>query len=482
MKEQRTEQRHRQQHSQQRSQQQLVPRHGFPAPRVSSQQSGLKGLEFIPIGGYSEVGRNCCAVRVDDEVFILDMGLAVDKYIALTEQEEYGQVKLSGKRLIEFGAAPDVEVLGPLKNNVKAILITHAHLDHMAAVPYLANRFHAPIYATPFTKAILRTITDGEKMPLREQIIEKNPGDRFRLTKSVEGEFIYVTHSTPQAVIVALHTKYGTVLYANDFKFDEHPTKGPRTDSDRLKQLRGAKLLVLDSLYAHKNEKAPSENYARSMLFNVLTKESTEGKIVIATTFSSHIYRLQTLAEVAERIGRRPVFLGRSIGKYVQAAEELDIAHLPEKAEHVPFGSKVRSALKRIRDPERCLFITTGNQGEPKAVLHKMITGDWLPFRKDDLVVFSCITIPVEPNITYRAKLEEEITKRGMNILRDVHVSGHGAREDHRRLLKLVKPQHIVPTHGGMKQLFALKELAVKELKYRPDQVHILKNNERLRL
>lgn len=437
-------------------------------------------IEIIPLGGYSEVGRNCVAVKVDDEVFILDMGLMIDKYIEYTEKEEYDQVKVSGKKLIEIGAAPDVNILGKDKKNVKAILITHAHLDHIGAIPYIANKVPAPVYATPFTAKIIETITRDEKLPLRSELVVKTTGKKFKLTKKVSAEFVHVTHSTPDTATIVLHTPYGQVVYANDFKLDEHPTKGERTDTKRLGELDNVQALIFDALYATKDTVTKSENHARAMLFNVLSKEQTEGKIVLATTFSSHIYRLQTFMEVAARIGRRPVFLGRSLAKYIQAAQDLGIADFSH-AEIVPYGGKVRSALKRIKDPHNCLFVSTGNQGEPKAALSKIIKGNWLPFQRDDMIVFSCITIPVEPNIHYREELETEIKDKGMEVLKDIHVSGHGTKHDHKKLIELVKPKNIIPTHAGLKELFATKELAIK-LGFSQDKIHILQNGEKLRV
>lgn len=451
--------------------------------RLRQQPGTTRGdITVIPLGGFSEVGRNCVAIKVDDDVFILDMGLAIDKYIEYTEKESYDEVKVSGKKLIEIGAAPDINLLGDDRRKVKAIILTHAHLDHILAVPYLANRFGCPLYATPFTAELVKTITDDERMPLHEDLIVRNAGDRWKLTDNVECEFVHLTHSTPQTVAAVLHTHHGTAIYAPDFKFDEHPTKGERSDTDRLSQLKGADVLIMDSLYAHKEGKVPSENYARSMLFNVLTPEKTEGRVVIATTFASSVYRLQTLLEVAKRLGRRPVFLGRSMSKYIFAAEKLGIANFTEQADVVAYGTKVRSFLRKVRNPEEYFFIATGNQGEPKAVLSKMITGGWLEFREGDLVVFSCITIPVEPNITYRANLEAEIERRKMEVVKkNVHVSGHGAQEDHKKMLKLVRPKHVIPMHAEPYKLEMFRENA-KKIGFRHDQVHILKNGERLHI
>lgn len=438
-------------------------------------------LVVIPLGGFSEVGRNCCAIKIEDEVFILDMGLAIDKYIEYTEREEYDQVKVSGKKLIEIGAAPDVNLLGDLKKNVKAILLSHAHLDHILAVPYLANRFACPLYATPFTAELVRINTEGERMPLKGKLITKKSGQRWKITDKVEAEFIHITHSTPQTVAIVLHSKHGKVIFAPDFKFDEHPTKGDKSDTKRLKELQGADVLIMDALYAHKEGKVPSENYARSMLFNVLSKENTEGKIVLATTFASHIRRLQTFVELAKKLGRKPMFLGRSLAKYMEAAEKLRIANFRD-ADIVKYGGKVRAALKRVKDPEKYLFVSTGNQGEPKAALHKIITGDWLPFRENDIVVFSSITIPVEPNLTYREQLENEITKKKMQVLKDIHVSGHGSQIDQDRMLELVKPKNVIPMHAEVWKLEEFKKRAIKEHGMKPEQVHILENGDYLRV
>ncbi len=447
--------------------------------KKTKENTSESSITVIPLGGYSEVGRNCVAVKIKEEVFVLDMGLAIDKYIEFTESEEYDNAKVDGQTLIDIGAAPDLSLLGEDKNKVKAILLTHAHLDHIQAVPYLANDLKAPLYATPFTAEIIKANTFGERMPLKERLWTKKTGKRFKLTKNVEAEFIHVTHSVPDTAAIALHSPEGTALYITDYKFDEHPTKGKKSDTEALERLKGVDVVITDALYAHKEDKVPSENYVRSLLFNLLQPEKVEGKIIVATTFASHIYRLMSLVEIAKKIGRKPMFLGRSLAKYIEAAEKKKIAQFSNSCEIVKFGGKVESALKKIKNPQDYFFISTGNQGEPKAALYKIVDQGWLPFKQDDLILFSSITIPVEPNITYRENLEKMITNQKMEILKDVHVSGHGSQVDMKRLLEMTKPKHIIPMHAEVWKLEKFKEMSV-EMGFEQAKVHVAQNGDRI--
>ena len=271
-------------------------------------------LEIIPIGGYGEVGRNSVAIRVDDEIVILDLGLNMEKYVEYTDSDEI--VELSGRKLIEIGAAPDVNILGDEKKNVKGILLTHAHLDHIGAVPFLANRFDCDVHATPFTIELVRKMFDEEERLTRGKLVSHEINERFRVGEKIEAEFINITHSVPQAVMILLHTPYGKVMYANDFKFDNNPTLGPKPNYARLRELTGqVDYLILDSLYAEHAIKTPSEKIAEEMLKDVLLGTQSRGATIIVTTFSSHIARLRAIVNVAKLMKRKPVFLGRSLQK-----------------------------------------------------------------------------------------------------------------------------------------------------------------------
>ena len=437
-------------------------------------------LEIIPLGGFSEVGRNCVAVKVDDEVVICDLGLMLDRYIEYTESDD--TVDISGRKLIEVDAAPDVTILGDLRKHVVGICISHGHLDHVGAVPYLASRFDADIHATPMTAEVIKNLTVRDRKPLRNKIVEHPINSRFRLTKRIEVEFVHITHSIPHTVAVTLHTPYGTVIYMNDFKIDNYPMLGQKSNIKRLKELRGAKALIIDSLYAHLPEKAPSEKIAQEMLFDQVLNTDTKGRAVVVTTFSSHIARLKAIVELGKRMRRKVIFLGRSMDKYVTAAENARIIDFRKSVKIVAGRSQIDAWLRKNKDLHNYLLVMTGHQGEPKAVLSRTIEHKLLKLKPGDLVVFSCKVIPVEVNVENRHRLDERLRQMRVRIFSDIHVSGHGAREDHRDLLYILRPENIIPTHGGMRQLGSLKDLAVNDLGYRPEKVHILANGQRLRL
>ncbi len=442
------------------------------------EQSDAK-LEIIPLGGFSEIGRNSVAVRVDDEVVILDLGLMMDKYVEYTDSDEL--VEISGRKLIEIGAVPDVNILGKLKKQVKGILLTHAHLDHIGGIPYLANRFDCDIHSAPFTIELIRKMFEDEKRLPRGHLVAHELNERFRIGEKIEVEFIYVTHSAPHTVMIVLHTPYGKVMYANDFKFDNNPTLGSKPNYERLRELEGKiDYLILDTLYADQAIKTPSEKIAEEMLKDVLLGTQSRDATIIVTTFSSHIARLRAIVHVAKLMKRQPIFLGRSLAKYVDAAEAVGLADFSD-VELVRYGSKVKSYLKRVKEPAKYLFVATGHQGEPKAVLSRIVNQKLLPLGENDIVVFSSKTIPTPVTLENKARLDEQLRARHIRFFNNIHVSGHGAREDHRDFLNMLKPKHIIPTHGDLAQLGAFKELA-REVGYRPEQIRIVSNGERVKV
>lgn len=428
-------------------------------------------LEIIPLGGYGEIGRNCVAIKADDELVLLDLGLEMENYIRYTEEEDF--VAISAKTLVQIGAAPDLRPIDGLKEKVKAICITHAHLDHVGAVPYLSNKFSCSIHATPYTIEVLRAILREEELTLKNELVAHKVNSKFKVSEQISIEFINMTHSVPQTVMIAVHTKYGTVLYANDFKFDNCPLLGGKPNFERLKQLK-VKVLICDCLYAALEMKTPSESIAREMLKDVLLGTHSDGRAIIVTTFSSHLARIKSIIDIGKILDRKVVLLGRSLAKYVGAGQAVGIIDFQKDVEIAGYGSKVRKFLKKVKNPEKYLFIATGHQGEPKAVLSRMVS-KLFNFKPEDYVVFSCKVIPTQTSIENRKRLEQELKEKHVRIFKDIHVSGHACKEDHRDLLNLVKPEHIIPTHGNMEMLNAYKALAL-ELGYASENIHILTN------
>ena len=208
-------------------------------------------IEILPIGGYSEVGKNSTAVKIGEEVCILDFGLSLENYIKYTQDED--DFNLSTSELVKAGAIPDVSAIGGWKDKVKMILPTHAHLDHIGALPYIQDKIKAPIMATPFTAEVLKSIANDKKIRMGNKIKSMHANSIFNLSSNIKVEFVHITHSTPHTVIIALHTSKGIVVYANDFKFDMYPTLGKTPNLKRLAELGnlGVRALIVDSLYAH---------------------------------------------------------------------------------------------------------------------------------------------------------------------------------------------------------------------------------------
>lgn len=439
-------------------------------------------LEIRTLGGYDEVGRNCTAIRVDDEVIILDMGLHMEKYIALTEDED--PIDIKPRQLTRAEAVPDLKQIRDWKNKVVAIVPTHAHLDHVGAIPYLSNAFSAKIICTPFTGAVLEAIVRDGNMHLENEILTLKLNS-FVQVGNLKIEFVSMTHSTPQTATVVIHTRYGKIVYANDFKFDQYPVLGDKPNMKRLQRLgkSGVLALIADSTYSISPRKTPSESVARQMLKEVMLDTKPENGLII-TTFSSHIARLKSIVEFGNKLKRKIVFLGRSLSKYTEAAESIKLVKFSDTAEMVKYGKQIRKRLQEIQKDgkEKYLLVVTGHQGENKATLSKMVDGKFkFAFDDHDHVVFSCTVIPTPINVESRKVLDAKLKDMGVRLFTDIHVSGHGAREDLRELLNILKPKHVIPAHGDYIKRKGFAELA-NQMGWQRPKIHMMSNGSQLNL
>ena len=438
--------------------------------------------EIYAVGGYDEVGKNCTVIRVKDDAVMLDLGVHIESYINYTDDEEL--VTVNPSELIKAGAVPDISVVNNIRNKIRAIIPTHAHLDHLGGIPYLGNKFKAPVIGTAYTIEVLKTILKDDRIKLNNQIKTLSANSSVKVSDNIKIEFINTTHSTPQTVMVALHTQEGIILYANDFKLDLFPVLGKKPNFKRLEELgnKGVLALIVDSTYAAENKKTPSENVAREMLKDVLSIPAKKG-VIIVTTFSSHLARLKSIIEFGKKINRKIIFLGRSLSKYVKAGEKVGIISFTKDIRMVRFGKDINKILKEVeKNRERYLLVVTGHQGEPKAMLSKMARKELeFGFSDNDHVIFSCKTIPTSINIKNRDILENELKGYGVRVFKDIHQSGHAAREDLRDLIKLIKPKHVIPAHGDKEMENALADLAFEE-GYKTENVHIMKDGDKISL
>ena len=436
-------------------------------------------MKIHAVGGYGLVGRNMTIYESDNDAVVVDMGLHLDNYIAYQEAENEKR-HIDRSLLQKIGAVPDLRPVHSLKGKVRAIVITHGHLDHVGAVQFLEQEFDAPIIATPLTAAILRALAKDTRSRLKNRIHVVKQGARYKISDDLTIEFIRAAHSIPETSLIAFHTSKGVYLHASDFKFDDQPGVGAKTDVKRLSQLKGnVRAVVVDTLNGDEQVKTPSESVARELLKDVLNHKELEGKGIIVSTFSSHLSRLKTAYQMGKKLNRRVVFAGRSLDKYLTAGKSVGLVDFPD-AEMIGFARKVRARLREIEKEgkEKYLIIATGHQGEPGSVLERIARGE-LKFRMhdNDAIVFSCSVIPAPQNIENRAKLEHALEDRNVRIFKDVHVSGHLSQEDHRFLFELVRPDIVIPTHSDFEQARAIMPM-MRRLGYRDEQFVLLSEGE----
>ena len=442
-------------------------------------------LEICAIGGFTKTEGNSVAIKVDNEVVLLDMGLSMFDYVKFTEDMEDTSTK-TYSALLKVNAVPDYGHIEDWKNKVTAIVPSHGHLDHVGAIPFAAPLFppSAVVLGTPYTIEVLKSILWDEHLEIPHKFIPVNAGSSYKVSKNITIEFVHVTHSIPQTAIIVVHTPYGKVVYANDFKLDNTPVLGKKPDYARLEELgkEGVKLLIMNCLYAHEHKKCPSETVAKEMLKDTMLSVSGEGKAMIVTTFSSHLARLKSIIELGKKLNRKIVFLGRSLDKYVRAGEKIGLVKFTDQVEMLRHRDQLDKVFRRIQKEGKgkYLIVCTGHQGEPRSILTRMIKGDvGFNFEQGDVVIFSCQVIPVPVNIENRQKMEKLLRGQGVRIFRDVHVSGHGAREDHRELLEMIRPEHIIPIHAEPAKGKMIAELAAQ---LGMKNTHVMQDGERLSL
>ena len=443
----------------------------------------MDDIGIIAVGGYNEMGRNMTAVHVGGDIIIFDMGLRLDQ-VQIHEDVEIE--RMHSLDLIKIGAIPDDTVMKGVDGTVRAIVCTHGHLDHIGAISKLAHRYRAPIIATPYTIGLIKQLIKSErKFPAENELVEMNAGETKEVSKNLSIEFIRVQHSTLDCVFIAVHTPRGILLYANDFKMDRTPTLGEPPDIKRLKQIgkEGVFLMITESTNAAIAGKTPSERIAKALLNDVLigTEETESG--VIVTTFSSHIARIAATLEIAKKMDRIPVLMGRSMDKYVKLAAKMGYVQLPENLKIYGVRKNIDKAFARIASEgkEKYLPIVTGHQGEPGAVLER-ISMDNTGYRIEhgDKVIFSANVIPTPSTRANRYALETKLKMRGARIYDGVHVSGHASKEDHWELLRMINPEHVIPAHGNLVMHSAYIEMAEDTGYVLGDTIHLLRNGEEL--
>lgn len=445
-------------------------------------------MKIHTVGGYSEVGKNMTVLEVDEDAFIFDQGFFLPAIVEMDEKEK-NEFTYSEKRLRAIHAIPNDRVIEKIRHKVRAQFASHAHLDHVGAIGFLSDRYNAPIFVTPFTGAVLQRLLEDNEILLRNKIKTIRPNTTFFIQgkrRKYQVDFINITHSTLQTTLIAVHTREGIFVYANDFKLDDSPIVGLIPNYKQIRKIakQGVKALVIDSLYAGTDRKTPSEKIARSLLEEVLLTIQNRNAGIIVTTFSSHIARLKSIVEFGKKLNRQVMFVGRSLNKYATAAQDV---HLAPFLKHIPISSyrrQVEKTLNKInKNRRKYMLVCTGHQGEPGSVLER-ISRNQLPLKinKDDNIVFSSSVIPTTVTKDNFTKMEAKLKKKRARLFRDVHVSGHAGREDLRDMFNLLKPRHIIPAHGGLDKTTPMIDLC-REMGYKFNkQSHLMTDGKVLKI
>ncbi|MGA2676354.1 MAG: RNase J family beta-CASP ribonuclease [Methanobacterium sp.] len=439
-------------------------------------------VEVIAVGGYEEVGKNMSAVKVGEDVVIFDMGIHLDR---VHIHEDTDMARMHSLDLIERGIIPDDTLMKDVDGKVRAIVFTHGHLDHIGAVGKLAHRYEAPIIGTPYTMGLIeRTIKSERKFKVTNPLQVLNPGEKIQISPDMTLEFVRTTHSIPHTVNAAIHTSEGIIVYANDFKFDNHQMISEPPDYHRLRELgrKGVLALIVETtrMTEEKQVKTYSEKVARIALQDVMEQALTEKEGMLITTFSSHIERIQAICNIAKRSDRQILLLGRSMERFGSIAESMGLLNLPPTASLYGSPKAVNRALARAEEKrEDYLLVTTGHQGEPDALLPRIANGKTnFKVRRGDNVVISAPIIPAPMNVANRNIMERRLKTSGARIFPNLHVSGHAGREDHRDYIRMLDPMHIIPSHGDLEMLAAYTEMAEEEGFKMGNNIHILRNGQ----
>jgi ribonuclease J len=413
-------------------------------------------LRIIPLGGVGEVGKNMTVYDLDGEIIVVDAGLAFPR-------DEHLGVDL---------ILPEMTYLAQRRDRVRAVILTHAHEDHVGALPYLLREVRVPeVWATRLTLGLAQSKLDEHGLlqaaELREAQPERGPVEigPFRV------EFVRVAHSVPDSVALSIETSAGRVLHTGDWKLDHTPVDGLRTDVGRLAELgnRGIDLLLGDSTNAERPGVTGSERLVGEAFRQIIP--SREGRVLVAS-FASNVHRMQQAIDVAVQTDRKVAVVGRSMRKNLNIARSLGYVDMPEESLIRP------NELEEYR-PHEVLVLCTGSQGEPMSALTRIAYHDHPAVSVDrgDTVIISAKPVPgnelrVHDSINQLAKAGAEVLHQE---IAPVHVSGHAYAEELRTMLALVRPKAVMPVHGEFRMLAAHARLA-KESGVPADSIVLAEN------
>jgi len=402
-------------------------------------QNQDKKLKIIPLGGLGEIGLNMMVFEYGDALFVVDAGLMFP--------EDY----MLGVDIV----IPGFDYLKKNKSKVAGIVLTHAHEDHIGALPYLLKVLNIPIFGTPFTIGVVRQKLEEHGLLAGSSLHEISADERLRLG-DFELEFIRVSHSVVDGVGIAIQTPVGLIVHTGDFKISHDLTDAMITDVNKFARCgeEGVLALLSDSTNVEREGYTISDKGIYETLDKIVSK--SKGRIIIAL-FASNIPRIQQVIKIASQTGRKIVFNGRSIEVSLNIAKSLGYIDVPR-------GIEIDVNQIDSYPDDEIIIITTGSQGEPMAALARMASGihKEIKIHKEDTVVFSSKFIPGnERSIT---NIINKLFKQGADVIYEkisaVHVSGHAFQEELKLMINLVKPRFFIPIHGEYRHLVQHANLA----------------------
>lgn len=396
-----------------------------------SERLDIDSLYFLPLGGVNEIGMNLNLYGYGDQWLMVDLGTS------------FADEGMPGVDLV----APDVTWIAGRRERLLGIVLTHAHEDHLGAISHVWAELQCPVWATGFAASVLRRKLAEKGMEDEVPLHIYRPGDLIEL-----GPFriqsMNITHSTPESQALAIETPRGTILHTGDWKLDPRPMLGPQTEVEALRRWgdKGVLALVCDSTNVFSRGTSGSEGEVHDSLIPLLRDKP--GRIAV-TTFSSNLARLETLFTVANELGRHICLIGRSLHRFLAAAQENGyLKHIPNLVDEREAGFLPR---------DKIMYICTGCQGEPRGAMARIAFGSHphVVLSPEDTVVFSSKIIPGNERTLF--KLHNELVNRGIEVITEkdafVHVSGHPSRDELAEMYALARPQIAVPVHGEPRHL-----------------------------
>ncbi len=412
-----------------------------PARKKATSEKG-KPVKIAFLGGLNEIGKNMTLIEYDDDIIIIDCGLA------------FPDSDMLGVDLV----IPDFTYVERNADKLKGVLITHGHEDHIGGLAFLLKTVKVPVYATKLTIGLIEGKLKEHKILEDAKLNVIKPGQKFKLGK-FEIEAIHVNHSIPDSVSYAIKCDAGTILHTGDFKIDTTPIDGEVIDLSRFAELgkEGVLCMLSDSTNAEREGYSASESKVGDSFGNLFSKAGKR-RLIIAT-FASNIHRIQQIIDVAHKTGRKVALSGRSIEYVVKISTELGYLNIPE-------GLLIGIEKINNYNDDQLVIITTGSQGEPMSALTRMAMSEHrkVDIGANDYVIISATPIPGNEKTV--SKVINELIKLGAEVIyekmHEVHVSGHAYQEELKLMMALVKPKYFIPIHGEQKHL--RKHAALAEL------------------